>query len=105
MPNSCRSYRPGHNAHWIQANLASHEARNTPPVPVTLMRREGHLVDVWISNHVETWRFHPVESIADHLDAWERGAEAALLTHGLLKIGPHGIYPCRDLAAWRDCLP
>lgn len=95
----CRSYRPGHTVHYIQARKS---LENGNPVPARIVRFEppyAVVLDVG-----GTHRTYFSDRIADIADAPQRGRRQIEIDErwSVLRIGQHGFSIATD-ETWRPC--
>jgi len=96
---TCHRFTPGHNVHMIQWR----KSLEGPWRPVTLLARDGIIVDVSLADRLETWRFHDEDYDRAVLELWQVGSQATISQFNLLKVKTGYLYPCRRSQDWLDC--
>ena len=96
---TCHRFTPGHNVHLIQWR----KSLESPWRSVTLLARDGMIVDVSLADRLETWRFHDEDYDRSVLGLWPVGDQATISTFNLLKVKSGYLYPCRRSRDWRGC--
>jgi len=78
LPNMCGLFKPGHNLHWIQMNLAVEDSENLPaPGRFIESRTDGSVVIEVDGHELLLWNHEP-----------ERLADAAAANEGAVEYQP-----------------
>ena len=97
--DTCHRFTPGHNVHLIQWR----KSLEGPLRPVTLLARDGMIVDVSLADRLETWRFHDEDYDRTVLELWQVGSQATISGFNLVNVKTGYLYPCRRSQDWLDC--